>query len=851
LRNDLRAAGRILSRPSELQGLSTSEAKARLRAFGPNVLVRGTTGARLRELLATFADPMAIMLGAAAGVYLALGDQRDGIVLLIALVPVLGVDVLMEARSRRALQKLAAAVAAKARVVRDGNQIEVPTADIVPGDVLVFGEGDVLHADGIVRLAANLAMDESQLTGESEPQEKLPYEGPSESNVPSQSRFYAGSLVSAGHGFGEVTTTGERTRYGALARLVSEADTRPTALQRKTAHLVRWLVGVAAIVSAAIFILRLWEGTPPGAAFLYAITLAMSAVSEELVLVFSLFFSIGAWRLSKVGVLVRRLACVETLGSTTIICLDKTGTLTAGSFALQSHLPLGDGVANRALLEAAALACEPHPADSMERAILDHCRAHRVDVAELHSRWRLIHDYPFDVLGKHMSHVWARSDDGERHHRQACIVAKGALEGILEHCELAPAEMGQAQAANRELAEQGMRVLAVAGRLVSVASSATNREDKPLTYGFSGIREHDERGLRLYGLLGFRDPLRPEVPAAVAECQAAGIRLKLITGDHPLTAHAIAEAAGIIHDDAEIVTGDDLDRMPAERFREVARSSSIFARILPEQKYAIVDALMRAGEVVAMTGDGINDAPALRRADIGVAMGRRGTEVARAAADLVLLQDDFRALVATVREGRHLFENIQNAVRYLVAFKLTIVGLAFSVPLLGMPILLIPVDLVWLELIIHPVSALAFEGEPASHDVMRRAPRDPAAPIIPRRAAFRSVLSGILLAAAALALYATRLGRGQDYARGAAMALVVTGSLLLVWAEIAGERRWWKTPLPRTARFWSVCIAVGASLPVFMNVAPLAALLRVAPISISDWLIVGALAVAVVGWRAA
>ena len=414
-------------------GLSTAEAASRLLTFGPNRLVRDDRRARWREVLHTLGDPMAIMLGVAGSMYLAMGQRREGIVLIAALAPVLGVDVLLEARSRQALKKLAAAVAPSARVMRDGKQTEVPTADIVPGDVIVIREGDVLHADGIVRWGANLALDESQLTGESEPQEKLAHDEKADSAVPEKSRFCAGSLVAEGHGFGEVTATGERTRYGEIARLVSEADTQPTPLQHKIARLARWFIGAAAMVSGAIFALGLWKGMPPNQAFLYAITIAMSAVSEELLLVLSLFLSIGAWRLSRAGVLVRRLASVETLGSTTVICLDKTGTLTTGSYAMAVHLPLRDDFPDPALLLAAALACEPRAADSMERAIIEHCGKHRVDADELHSQWQLIHDYPFDIVGKHMSHVWARRDGEE-----ACIVAKGALEGILEHCAIAP-----------------------------------------------------------------------------------------------------------------------------------------------------------------------------------------------------------------------------------------------------------------------------------------------------------------------------------------------------------------------------------------------------------------------------
>ncbi|HEY9157117.1 cation-transporting P-type ATPase [Candidatus Binatus sp.] len=818
-----------------LSGLSHDEAARRLRKYGPNRLVRASRGAAILALIRTVADPMAVMLAAAGAVYYALGERTDAYVLFAAIVPVLAVDVILEARSRTALKKLAGVVAPRARVVRNGVQTEIPTADLVPGDLLLLKEGDIVHADALVRSGSNLALDESQLTGESEPVSKQPCEiSGAIADAPEASRVYAGSRVLEGHGFAEVTATGERTRYGDLARLVAEVGPRPTPLERKTGRMVRWMVGVAITVSALLFVLRMLGGAPAGKAFLYAVSLAMSAVGEEFLLVLTMFLSIGAYRLSQHGVLVRRLASVETLGSTTVICLDKTGTLTAGEFVLEEHLPLGPEMSEEALLEAAALACEPQAADTMERKILAHCTEDGINVDALHSRWRLVHDYPFDPVGKHMSHVWSSREGAGSPQR---IVAKGALEGIIEHCDLAQADFARAESANAEMAGRGMRVLAVAGRDAGPG-------------GFTGVRASDERGFRLFGLLGFRDPLRAAVPDAVAQCQGAGVELKLITGDHALTAHAIADAAGIAHNDDGIVTGAQLDSVDQPAFEALVRRCSIFARIRPEQKYAIVEALRRAGEVVAMTGDGINDAPALRRADIGVAMGRRGTEVARAAADIVLLEDDFSAMVATIREGRILLDNIQRAFLYLVGFKVMLVSLTLLAPLFGLPLLLLPVNLVWLEMIVHPVSALAFEGQPAADDVMRRPPRPPASPLVERPAAYRAALSGALLTVMALALFALRLRHGENYARSVAMVVAVVGSLFLVWAEYAGTRRWWRVRAPQQRRFWLVIFAVAVSLPVFMLMPPLATLLMIRPIAPADWAIAISAAAIAVGWRA-
>jgi P-type Ca2+ transporter type 2C len=831
---------------ADLVGLNSEEAKARLAELGPNLLVERERSARLAQWLRMLADPMALMLAGASVLYMLLGKPHEAAVLAAVIIPVLGVDVLMEARSRSALKKLASAVAPRARVLRDGQPVEIPTAELVPGDLLLFHEGDIMHADGIVRRAANLTLDESQLTGEAEPQDKIAHPGPAGSEAGEKCRFFAGSMVLAGHGVGEITATGPRTRFGNIARLVGEAELQATPLQMKTARVARWLIGIALGLAVAIFAVRWSSGAPPNEALLYAVSLAMSAVCEEVVLVLSLFLTLAALRLSREGVLVKRLASVETLGSTTVICMDKTGTLTAGKFALEVHRPLEAGrLGEPALLEAAALACEPGATDSLERDILAHCQSHGIDVAALQQNWRLAYDYPFDMVGKHMSHVWMRAPEGDDGAACARIVAKGALEGILEHCALKPGDRERAYALNSELADQGMRVLAVVGRFAAAGDCAN------VGAGFRGTREQDERDLVLYGLLGFRDPLRPEVPLAVSECQSAGVKLKLITGDHALTAHAVAEAAGIAHDDSLIVTGAELARLSPESAARMARSASIFARVQPEQKYQIVDALVRAGEIVAMIGDGINDAPALRRAHIGVSMGRRGTEVARAAADLVLLDDNFAALVRTVREGRRVFGNIQHSLRYLTGFKFALVGLALIAPLLGLPILLLPVVLVWLEMIVHPVSALAFEGEPGPADLMRRPPRDPHAPLIRRAQVLRSAFSGALLTVATLVEYAARLDRGETYARAAAMVVVILGSLFLMWAELAGDRPWWRTPLPSRASFWIVSVLVAASLPIFMALGPIATLLQIAPIAPRDWAIAGLLAVIPVMWRVA
>jgi Ca2+-transporting ATPase len=349
--------------------------------------------------------------------------------------------------------------------------------------------------------------------------------------------------------------------------------------------------------------------------------------------------------------------------------------------------------------------------------------------------------------------------------------------------------------------------------------------------------------------LAFKDPLRPDVPAAVELCQRAGIRIKIITGDHLLTAHAIADAAGILHEPEDLMNGGALEKLSPEELVRKVKKGVVFARVQPSQKYAIVEALKGLGEVVAMTGDGINDAPALKKADIGIAMGLKGTEVARASASMVLLADSFASIVATVEEGRRIFANIQRSFLFLVAFHIPIVVLALLCPLFGYPLFYLPVHLVWLELIVHPVSALIFEAEPAPLDMMSKPPRDPKAPLLPLGSVILSALSGIFLSGVVLAFYLVRLPLGVVHARSAGLAVLILGSLLLVFSERAMDQPWWKVPFPRTARFWVVWLAVALSLPVIMETPWLEGVFQVERLSLEDWGWAALLACAAIGWR--
>jgi len=802
-----------------LEGLSWDEAQRRLKQVGPNRWVKPDRFAWLRESVRLVMDPMAVMLVIAAVIDGLLGEMRDAVVLALALIPVLGVDVLLEARSQAALAKLARAAAPTAEVVRDSSVREIPIDEVVPGDLLVLREGHRVAADGVTLWAANLAIDESALNGESEPESKQP-----------EARFFAGSTVLAGQGFGRVTVTGAATQYGGIAALVAQTAPSPSPLQRSAGRLASRLGLVAILVAIGLVPLSLVRGDSWTESLLGAVSLAMAAIPEEFPIVLTVFLSVGAWRLAAQGMLVRRLASVETLGSTTVICTDKTGTLTRGEFQLTEHIVLAPALSERDFLEIAILACELHAVDAMERAIAAHAESHGLSASDVRSRWTLLRDYDFDANGKHMSHVWqSRTTD-----HLFIVAAKGALEGLLAHSRTDPAMHARALTAHAALASRGLRVLVVTGRS---------------TQAIGSVRDEDERDLEIYGLLGFQDPLRPEIPAAVGLCRRAGIRVKMITGDHALTAHAVAEAAGIIHDDAMIVTGRDLAALGDTERDDRVRRAAIFARISPEQKFLIVDSLKRAGDIVAMTGDRVNDAPALRRADIGIAMGQRGTDVARTVADLVLLDDNFASIVATIREGRHILENIQRAFLFLIAFHVPIIVLAIVIELSGLPLILLPIHLVWLELIVHPVSALVFQAERPTNLVMARRPRDPAAPLLPRRAVVRSAASGVLLAATVVAWYWWSLPIvGEPHARGLALIVLLSGYQMLVFAErlaLPGTA----DIVPRTRVFWSVWIISTLSAIAIFSWPFLAQLFRIAPPTRSELAWAAITGVASIGWR--
>lgn len=818
-----------------LQGLTADEAGRRLAASGPNAIEdRERTGlAALLRGIAT--EPMFLLLLVAAGLYLALGDLGEGLLLACFAVATVGLTLFQERRSARALDALRELTVPQVRVIRDGQVQRIPARDLVPGDVFLLDEGERIAADGVLRDAVGLSADESLLTGESVPVRKQPLPGTQQpvATAPGgddTALVFASTLVVAGHGVAEAVATGRQTAVGRIGVSLAEIATEATPLQRQLGRLVR-LFGGAALVSCVA--LATWWGLTRGEwmqGLLSAIALGMAMLPEEFPMVLAVFLALGAWRLARLKVLARRPAVVEALGAATVLCVDKTGTLTENRMQLQRLVtddadvsaPPGAALPESVhrLAEFALLASQPGGLDPMDRAVLTLGERGLVGTEHLHPQWQLAREYPLTPGLLAMAQAWT-AEDGQR-----CLAAKGAPEAIFDLCHL-PAERREALMARvRTLASEGLRVLAVA-------------EGQP-----DGRHEHagadlpadaHGAGFVLLGLLGFADPLRAGVPEAVAQARGAGIAVAMITGDHAATALAIAAQAGL-DTQAGALTGAEIAALDDAALDAAVKRVRVFARVSPEQKLRLVQALKRGGETVAMTGDGVNDAPALKAAHVGIAMGVRGTDVAREAAGLVLLDEDFGHIVAGVRMGRRIFDNLRKAMVYIAAIHVPVAGLALLPLLFGLPPLLLPAHVVLTEMIIDPACSLAFEGAPEDPRVMHRPPRQAEHGLLDGGLLLEGLLQGAALLAATLAVYmlALQAGRGTDTARTLAVVALTAGNLLLVATNVAAGLGW-RVLLQASARpLWAVAagatVAVGAALVW----APLRGLLHFALPSAAD-----------------
>ena len=816
-------------------GLSREEATQRLQAEGPNELPRGRRRTLGRIVLEAARDPMSQFLLAGVAIYLLLGDVHEALLLGLFVLVTIGLSVVQQQRTERVLEALRDLASPRALVLRDGERLRVPGREVVRGDLLLIGEGDRVAADGVLQSAHALETDESLLTGESVPVRKAAkQEGAVEPASPGaapeaasgtasaqpggdgQPFVWAGSVVVKGQGVAQVTATGAASAMGRIGRALGSIETPDTPLTLQTRRLVR-LAAMAGAAASLLFILAF--GLTRGdwlAALLGGVTLAMSLLPEEFSLILTVFMAMGAWRLSHERVLARRPAAIEALGAATVLCTDKTGTLTWNRMAVTDlavmdlpvanleNPPAGDPAAAdppalrvwtaggagpaaplpeafHALLEAAVLASQPEPFDPMERAFHALGQEH-LDPAHGHDGWELVHAWGLTPELLAMSHVWQAPGQ-----ESPTISAKGAPEAMALLCRLSEAQAAVWQEAARQFTSSGKRVLAVARAVVTAQNAQTTQTAHTAHSANPGAPwPATPHGFEFQplGLVALADPLRPEVPAAVAECRRAGVRVAMVTGDHPGTALAIAAEAGI-DTTGGVLTGADIEALDEAALRERALRTSVFARVMPQQKLKLVQALKAGGEVVAMTGDGVNDAPALKAAHIGIAMGRRGTDVAREAASLVLMEDDFGAIVKGLRMGRRILDNVRKGMVFVLAVHVPIAGLALMPLLAGWPPLFAPVHIAFLELVIDPVCAIVFEAEGDEDDVMARPPRDPAAPIVSADLVRLGLGQGGAALAMLAALYVgvTWAGHSVEEARAAVFAALVGSLAALVLAN--------------------------------------------------------------------
>lgn len=727
-------------------GLDSAEAARRLARDGPNRLP-DAAGRRWRRIALDAArEPMYLLLAGASVLYLLLGEPREGIFLLAMVMLMLCLTLFQEGRTERALQALRDLSAPTALVWRDGRVQRLPASELVEGDLVELGEGDRVAADALLLAAAGLLVDESLLTGESVPVGKLAAPQGSAPAAPGGADLpwvYSGTLVVQGHGLARVSATGARSEIGRIGAALGSIEPPPGRLQRETTMLARRFALLGALVSASLVALLLMRGSELLPALLAGIALSMSMLPEEFPVILTVFPAIGAWRLARQQVLTRRLAAIEILGSTSVLCVDKTGTLTENRMAVAQLWCDGAvhdaaGAAPMApvhgeLLALALRASRELGSDPMEAAFWRLAAAKLAGGGAAAPGWALVHEYGLTPQRPALIHVW------ERGNGSFVVAAKGAPETVIAMCRIDAARRTAALEAAARMAGAGLRVLAVAHAPAAPHAGGAWPED-PADFGFE-----------LLGLAALADPLRPDIPDAVALCRAAGLRVLMITGDHPETARAIAHQAGL--GDGAVLSGAEIAALDGESLARRLDGVGVCARIAPQQKLRIVQALQRGGAVVAMTGDGVNDAPALRAANVGVAMGKRGTDVAREAAELTLLDDRFASLVEAIASGRRIFSNMRKSMCYVLAMHVPIAGMALLPVLLGWPVMLYPLHIVFLELVIDPACSLAFENEPPERDLMRRPPRGRDDTLFGRAAIGSALIQGLWVLALLAALY--------------------------------------------------------------------------------------------------
>lgn len=822
----------------QMKGLTTKAAEEYQQKFGKNQLIPEKNETFFHKIIDVLKEPMFLLLIVAAIIYFILGEPRDGSIMLVFVIGIISIDVIQEWKTDKTLKALKNLSAPHIKVIRDGAEKLINSENLVPSDLMIIEEGIKIPADGVVIKANDLCIDESSLTGEAEGVWKVTTE-----NIDVESKdywrkdyCYAGTLVTQGNAVILVEKIAGETEYGKIGANVASAPDSPTPLQNQTGKLVKLCAGIAAVffalvcgitylnISDTVFNDRIIQSILSG------ITLAMAMIPEEFPVILTVFLSMGAWRLAKKNSLVRKLPSVETLGAVSVLCVDKTGTITMNEMKVQDVWTLKSN--ENSLCEIMGMGCETYAYDPMEKAMIRHCESLNITKEHLFSG-ELIAEYAFTNETKMMGHVWKREEG-------IVIASKGSPEKILTICRLSDDERKLAEDTIMKMSLKGLRVIAIGSMKVS------SIEKIPATL--------KECTLNLCGLVGLADPPRESVKEDIKNCTKAGIRVVMITGDNGITASSIAKQIGMPNSD-KIITGDELNDMSDEVLREKIKDVSIFSRVVPEHKMRIVKAFKENGEIVAMTGDGVNDAPALKYADIGIAMGKRGSEVSREAADLILLDDNFSTIIDTVRDGRRIYDNIRKAVGYVFVIHIPIAFASLLAPFLGIDsaaLLLLPVHVVLLELIIDPTCSIVLERQPAEIDIMERKPRDPNENILTKNTLIKSIIQGLVIFVASFGAYYLFLRNNPnnaDVARTIGLAIIMISNILLVQVNSSNTESVYKSFMKLRKDKVMIAVNGGTILALLAIIyTPISGFLKLAPLSVSELLYVVATAIIAVMW---
>lgn len=815
----------------DFQGLNMSQVKERQKTYGSNVITSRKDNKFLNIIKHVIKEPIYILLAVSGTIYFALGESVEGIIMIAFVLFVIFLDLIQDIRSRNILKKLTEESETKASVIREGKKMSIPSKELVPGDVLLVSQGNMIAADGGIVSSWGLCIDESILTGESEGVWKTDY-------------CYGGTLVVLGNAVIIVENIGNETEYGKIADQAMNGSEKISPLQRQMNQLAKVCTLLAAILFLLVSFVSYFnlQGYPTGERIIQSglagVALALSMVPAEFPIIQSSFLSMGALRLGKKNALVRKLSSVETLGAVSVLCLDKTGTITKNKMEVKKFIPFS--TCENDLCSAVSLACKEGSNDPMDKAILKHIsiKCNKDDYICLkacscaRAQPSLIKEYVFTNQLKAMGQLWQFTD-------KFLLAVKGSSETILPLCDLPIELMNEVKLKVEQMSMEGLRVIIVG------EEELKSKEEIPESLL--------DCKLKFKGIIALVDPPKDNIKMNIKRCYKAGIRIIMITGDHPLTASSIGQMVGIKNNNYYI-TGDELSDMTDDELMEKVKGCNIFARVLPINKMRIIEALKANGEITAMTGDGVNDSPALKKADIGVAMGQSGSQVSAEVADLVLLDDNFSTILDSVKDGRRIYQNITKALGYVLAIHLPIALISLLAPLMGIvpeSLLLLPLHIVLLELIMDPTCSFALESLPADDDVLDRPPRNPSVPLLSVKTILKSILQGVVIFLFSFSSYYILLMKDMpvEVARSMGYGILILANVFLLFENASDQEHIFYTikKLKNEKAVWIVTSITVLQL-ILMLYSPAGRLLKLAGLSVNQFIVMTFLSIVAVLW---